>query len=90
MDLQGRSHSFSQVDEVSDKALLTSSVREGFSKGLMVCAHPDVRHFSFSLCTTGAFQAAIMLELRGSESEKVSPCVGSLRGTAWGSSCFFH
>ena len=31
-----------------------------------------------------------MLELIGSESELVNPCVGSLRGTAWGSRSFFH
>ena len=41
----------------------------------------DARYFSSSLSnTTGAFQAANpMLELRGSESEKVSPCKGSLK-----------
>ena len=34
--------------------------------------------------------ATLVLELRGSESEKMSPYVGSLRGTVWGSSNFFH
>ena len=34
--------------------------------------------------------ATLVLELRGSESEYVSPCVGSLRGTAWGSNNFSH
>ena len=47
----------------------TCSVGGGLSKGTMASAHPDARHFSFSLYTTGAFQAAIpVLELRGSES----------------------
>ena len=42
----------------------------GFRKGTMASAHLDARHFSFSLCTTAAFQAATpVLELRGSESE---------------------
>ena len=48
---------------------LVGSVEGGFTKGTMASAHPDARHFSFSLYTTGAFQAAIpVLELRGSES----------------------
>ena len=65
---------------------LTGSVGRGFRKGTMPSAHLDSRHFSFSLYTIGAFQAATpLLELRGNESEWVSPCVGSLRGTAWGS-----
>ena len=34
--------------------------------------------------------ATLVLELRGSESEKVSPYVGSLRGTVWGSRSFSH
>ena len=63
----------------------------GFRKGTMASACLEARHFSFSLDATGSFQAAIsVLELRGSESEQVSPCVGSLRGTAWGSRSFFH
>ena len=42
-----------------------------FRKGTMASAQLDGRHFSFSLYTTGAFQAAtLVLELRGSESEK--------------------
>ena len=42
----------------------------GFRKGAVTSAHPDARHFSFSLYATGAFQAAtLVLELRGSESE---------------------
>ena len=46
------------------------SVRRGFRKGTMVSACLDARHFSFSLYTTGTFQAAtLVLELRESESE---------------------
>ena len=46
-------------------------------------SHPDTGHFNFFLYVTGAFQAATLVLLeRGSESEWVSPCVGSLRGTA--------
>ena len=42
----------------------------GFRKGAVTSAHPDARHFSFSLYATGAFQAATqVLELRGTESE---------------------
>ena len=41
-------------------------------KGAMASAHPDARHFSLSLYTTDAFQAApLVLELRWSESESV-------------------
>ena len=70
---------------------LTGSVWGGFRKGTMASAHLDAKHFSFSLYVTGAFQAATpVLELRGSESEQVSLCVGSLRGTAWGSRSFFY
>ena len=50
----------------------------------------DARHFNSSLCATVVFQAATpVLELRRSESEQVSPCVGSLRGIAWGYRNFF-
>ena len=64
---------------------LAVSVRGGFRKGTMASAHLDVRHFTFSLYITGAFPAATpALELRGSKSEQVSLCVGSLRGTTWG------
>ena len=70
---------------------LASSMGGIFRKEKMASACLDARHISFSLYTTGAFQASTpVLELRGSESEWVSPCVGSLRGTAWGSSSFFH
>ena len=49
---------------------LASSLGGGFSKGTMASAHLDARHFSFSLYTTGAFQAAtLVLKFRGSESE---------------------
>ena len=49
---------------------LASSVEEGFSKGTMASALLDATHLRFSLCTTGAFQAAILvLQLRGSKSE---------------------
>ena len=37
---------------------LSGSVRGGFSKGTMASAHLDVGHFSSSLYTTGALQAA--------------------------------
>ena len=47
----------------------TGSVGRGFSKGPMAPSCLDAKHFSFSLYTTSAFQAAILvLELRGSES----------------------
>ena len=60
-------------------------------KGTLASACLDNKHFSFSLYTTGALQAAaLVLELRGGESEYVSLCVGFLKGTAWGSSSFFH
>ena len=56
----------------------------GWAGLTMASVHLDARHFSFSLYTTGAFQAATpVLELRGSESEYVSLFVSSLRGTAW-------
>ena len=42
-----------------------SSVGGGFRKGTMASACLDARHFSLSLYTTGAFQAAtLVLELR--------------------------
>ena len=48
----------------------TGSVGGGLSQGTMASAHPNARHFSLSLYTTGALQAATpLLELRGSESE---------------------
>ena len=48
----------------------TGSVRGGLSKGKMAFACPNTRHFSSSLYTAGALQAAtLVLELRGSESE---------------------
>ena len=70
---------------------LCGSVGGGFRKGTMASAPLNSRHFIFSLYATGIFQAAtLVLELIGSESELVNPCVGSLRGTAWGSRSFFH
>ena len=49
---------------------------EGLEKGQWLA-----RHFSFSQYATDAFQAAtLVLELKRSKSESVSPCVGSLRG----------
>ena len=49
---------------------VTSSVAGEFGKGTMASAILDARHFSFSLYTIGAFQAATpVLELRGSEPE---------------------
>ena len=45
----------------------TGSVGGRLSKGAMASAHLDARHFSSSLYTTGAFDAATpVLELRGS------------------------
>ena len=62
---------------------LYSSVGGGFRKGIMTSAHLDARHFSSFLYATGAFQANTpVLELRECKSEYVSPCVGSLSGTA--------
>ena len=66
------------------------SVWGGLRKGTMASAL-DAGHFHSSPCAIGAFQVATqVLELRGSESEFVSLCVGSLRGTAWDSRSFFH
>ena len=49
---------------------LASSMGGGFRKGKIASACLDARHFSFSLYTTGAFQAAtLVLELRGSKYE---------------------
>ena len=49
---------------------LASSVWGGFRKGTMASAGLDARHFSFSTYTTGAFQAAALVqELRGSKPE---------------------
>ena len=51
---------------------LASCVGGGFRKGTMTSARFDARHFSSSLCATGAFQAAtLVLELRGSDSESM-------------------
>ena len=48
----------------------TGFVEGEFGKGKMASPHLDARYFSFSLYTTGAFQAAApVLELRGRESE---------------------
>ena len=70
---------------------LYGSVGGRFREGTIVSACLDARHYSLSPFATGTFQAAILvLGLRGSESEQVSPCVGSLRGNAWGSRSFFH
>ena len=49
---------------------LAGSLKGGFRKATMASACLDARHFSFSLYTTGAFQATTLVqELRGSESE---------------------
>ena len=70
---------------------LAGTMRGGCRKGTMASAHLNARHFSLSLNTTDVFHAAtLVLELRGSESEWMSPCVGSLRGNTWNSSSFFH
>ena len=57
-DLQGGSNSVSQVDGVSDMAPACCLCGGGFAKGTTASAHLDARHFSSSLYTTGAFQAA--------------------------------
>ena len=57
-DLQGGSNSVSQVDEVSNMALaywLCGSLREGFRKGTMACAHLNARHLSLPQHATGTF-----------------------------------
>ena len=71
MDLQGGSHSASQVDGVSDMApAYHLCVGGGVNKGTMSSVPPDAKHFGPSLYTTGALQAAtLVLELRGNESE---------------------
>ena len=70
---------------------LAGFVGRRFRKETMASARLDARHFSFSLYTIDVFQAATwVLELRGSESKYVSPCVGSLGETAWGSRIFFQ
>ena len=49
---------------------LASSVEGGLRKQTMAFAHLDARHFSVSLDTIGAFQAAtLVLELRVNESD---------------------
>ena len=49
---------------------LAGSVGGNFRKGTMASVHLDTRHFTFSLYTTGAFQAAtLVLKSRRSESE---------------------
>ena len=69
-DLQGGSNSVSQVDGVSGMILACWLCGGRVRKGTMASAHLDARHFSFSLYTTGAFQAAtLVLELRGSDSK---------------------
>ena len=51
---------------------LASSVPGGFRKGAMASPCLDARHFSSSLCATGAFQSGtLVLKLTGSESEYV-------------------
>ena len=82
----GRATRVSQVDGVSDMlSLLCGSVWGRAQKGGNGCCqasgvlsgkklspgiYPDARHFSFSLCATGALQAAaLMLEPKESESE---------------------
>ena len=60
-DLQGRSHSVSQVDGVSDMASAYKFCVGRFTKGTKASAHLDARHFGFSLHSTGAFQAATLV-----------------------------
>ena len=69
MDLQDGSHSVTQVDGISYGTGLPALWEGGLSKGTMASAHPDARHFSLSLYTTGALQAATsVLELKGYKS----------------------
>ena len=67
------SKNVSQFDGVSDMApafQCCGSLEGGFRIRTMASAHLDARHFSFSVYTIGAFQAATpVLELRVSESE---------------------
>ena len=90
-DLQGWSNSVSQVDGILDMAAVCWLSGGWPRKGTMASACLDARYLSLPLQATGAPQAATLSpEPRRSESEQVSPCVGSLRGTAWGSRSFFH
>ena len=90
-DLQSKSNIVSQIDGVSDMAPAYWLCEGRVIKGTMASAHLDTRQFCSSYYAAAAFQAATpVLELRGSESELVSPFVCSLRGTAWYSSSFFH
>ena len=60
-------------------------------KGAIPSIRLDARYLSLPLHTTGSPQVATSApEPQDSESEEVSPCVGSLRGTAWGSRNLFH
>ena len=82
-DLQDGANSVSQVDGISDIApTCWHCVGEGSTKGqwplpaflserkLSPSSHLEARHFSSSLDATGACQAAaVVLELRGSESD---------------------
>ena len=71
-DLQGGSNGVSQTDGVAGMAPAWQlcPLWGRFRKGTMAPVCLDARHFSFSLCATGAFQVAILvLERRGSESE---------------------
>ena len=66
---QDRENSESQVDEDSNMALTISSVGGELSKGFKTSTRPDARHFSVSLYTAGALQAASsVLEPIGSKS----------------------
>ena len=83
MDLQGELHRLARLMESRIWHQPTGSVQGGLSKGIMASAYPDARYFSLSLYATGTLQAAtLVLELRGSEPECVSLCVGSPGGIA--------
>ena len=77
------SNGVSLVKGVSNRApacSLHGSAGGGPRKGPVSCAHPSASHFSLAQDATGGLQAATpVLELRGSKSEKMSLCVGSLR-----------
>ena len=77
MDLQGGSLNVGQVDGVSDMAPVYWLCAGRVKIEAMASACLDAQHFSSSLYTTGAFQAATpVLELRRSEFDLVNLCGG--------------
>ena len=81
--VQSGSKSVSKFDGVSDMALVYQLCGRRVQKRVNGLCSPWCQTLQFLPVCHGAFQSATaVLELRSSESEKVSPCVGSLRGTA--------